>query len=38
LNARDEREETWLMRYVMRQKFLSWGNDFVIRDENGRDV
>jgi uncharacterized protein YxjI len=26
------------MRYVMRQKFLSWGDDFVIRDEAGRDV
>jgi uncharacterized protein YxjI len=22
----------------MRQKLLSWGDDFVIRDENGRDV
>lgn len=26
------------MRYVMRQKLLSWGDDFVIRDEGGRDV
>ena len=26
------------MRYVMRQKLLSWGDDFVIRDESGRDV
>jgi uncharacterized protein YxjI len=26
------------MRYVMRQKILSWGEDFVIRDESGRDV
>ena len=26
------------MRYVMRQKWLSWGDDFVIRDEDGRDV
>jgi len=26
------------MRYVMKQKFWSWGDDFVIRDENGRDV
>ena len=26
------------MRYVMRQKLLSWGDDFVIQDESGRDV
>ena len=26
------------MRYVMRQKFLSWGDDFIIKDEEGRDV
>jgi len=26
------------MRYVMRQKLLSWGDDFHIRDESGRDV
>ena len=26
------------MRYVMRQKLLSWGNDFIIRDEAGNDV
>ena len=26
------------MRYVMKQKLLSWGDDFVIRDEAGRDV
>lgn len=26
------------MRYVMKQKFWSWGDDFVIRDENGRDA
>jgi uncharacterized protein YxjI len=26
------------MRYVMRQKLLSWGDDFHIRDEQGRDV
>jgi uncharacterized protein YxjI len=26
------------MRYVMRQKLLSWGGDFTIRDETGRDV
>lgn len=26
------------MRYVMRQKLLSWGDDFYIRDEAGRDV
>jgi uncharacterized protein YxjI len=26
------------MRYVMKQKLLSWGDDFYIKDENGRDV
>lgn len=26
------------MRYVMRQKLLSWGDDFTIRDEAGNDV
>jgi uncharacterized protein YxjI len=26
------------MRYVMRQKLFSWGDDFVIKDESGRDV
>ena len=26
------------MRYAMRQKFLSWGDDFIIQDETGRDV
>jgi len=26
------------MRYVMKQKLLSWGDDFYIRDEQGRDV
>lgn len=26
------------MRYVMKQKFWSWGDDFTIRDEAGRDV
>jgi uncharacterized protein YxjI len=26
------------MRYVMKQKFWSWGDDFVIRDDQGRDV
>jgi uncharacterized protein YxjI len=26
------------MRYVMRQKFLSWGDDFTIRDETGQDM
>ncbi|MBW7932594.1 MAG: LURP-one-related family protein [Gemmatimonadaceae bacterium] len=26
------------MRYLMRQKLLSWGNDFVIKDEAGNDV
>src|SRR3954471_10833677 len=27
-----------LMRYVMRQKFWAWGDDFVIQDETGRDA
>ena len=26
------------MRYVMRQKFWSWGDDFTIRDDRGNDV
>jgi uncharacterized protein YxjI len=26
------------MRYVMSRKFMSWGSDFVIRDESGRDL
>ncbi len=26
------------MRYVMKQKLFSWGDDFVIRDEQERDV
>ena len=26
------------MRYVLKQKLFSWGDDFYIRDENGRDV
>ena len=26
------------MRYMMKQKILSWGDDFKIRDESGRDV
>lgn len=26
------------MRYVMKQKLLSWGDDFHVRDEQGRDV
>ena len=26
------------MRYVMKEKILSWGDDFKIRDESGRDV
>ena len=26
------------MRYVMKQKLFSWGDDFTIRDENGNDV
>ena len=26
------------MRYVMKQKVFSWGEDFTIRDENGNDA
>ena len=26
------------MRYVMKEKILAWGDDFVIRDESGNDV
>ena len=26
------------MRYVMKQKFWSWGDDFTIRDDRGNDV
>ena len=26
------------MRYVMRQKLFCWGDDFVIKDETGRDA
>ena len=26
------------MRYVMKEKLFCWGQDFVIRDEQGRDV
>ena len=26
------------MRYVMKQKLLSWGDDFVIKDESGHDA
>ena len=26
------------MRYVLKQKLLSWGDDFVIKDEDGNDV
>jgi uncharacterized protein YxjI len=26
------------MRYVMREKILSWGDDFTIRDADGRDA
>jgi uncharacterized protein YxjI len=26
------------MRYVMKQKFWSWGDDFHIKDDSGRDV
>ena len=26
------------MRYVMKQKWLSWGNDFHVKDDSGQDV
>ena len=26
------------MRYVMRERILSWGDDFTIKDESGRDA
>ena len=26
------------MRYIMKQKLFSWGDDFIIKDESGRDV
>ena len=26
------------MRYVMRERILSWGDDFKIKDEDGRDI
>lgn len=26
------------MKYVMRQKLLSWGDDFTIKDESGKDA
>jgi len=26
------------MRYMMRERILSWGDDFIIRDAEGRDV
>ena len=26
------------MRYIMKQKFWSWGDDFTIKDENERDI
>jgi uncharacterized protein YxjI len=26
------------MRYVLKQKFFSWGDDFCIQDDQGRDV
>lgn|SRR5687768_2358686 len=26
------------MRYIMRERILSWGDDFTIRNENGEDV
>lgn len=26
------------MRFVMKQKFLSWGDDFIIKDADGTDV
>ena len=26
------------MRFVMKQKFLSWGDDYVIKDADGNDA
>ena len=26
------------MRYVMKQKLFSWGDDYVIKNENGEDA
>ena len=26
------------MKYIMRQKLISWGDDYTIRDENGNDA
>ncbi len=26
------------MRYIMKQKLFSWGDDFIIKDESGKDV
>jgi len=26
------------MRYLMRQKFLSWGENYLIKDDTGQDV
>ena len=26
------------MRYIMRERILSWGNDFTIKDADGRDI
>ncbi len=27
-----------MSRYQMQQKWMSWGDDYIVRDENGRDV
>jgi uncharacterized protein YxjI len=32
------RDYTGGMRYVLKQKFWSWGDDFIIRDEQNQDV
>jgi uncharacterized protein YxjI len=36
--ANVSKNEEQFMRYVMKQKFWSWGDDFVIRNEEGKDV
>ena len=35
--ATDANDRTDMMRYVMRQKLLSFGDDFTIKDENNQD-
>jgi uncharacterized protein YxjI len=37
-NAKVREKGSRRMRYVMKQKLFSWGDDFSIRDEDGRDV